>query len=121
MKKNNYNYNNQTGMYRHKILLRQRTITTDELLQEIETYEDYDHFWAMVKTSKNGESITAGQESTKVQKRYVVKYSSKLDEFINAEKTSFEVVHKGVVFDVKEAINDNDTNETVTIFVEGRV
>lgn len=121
MKKNNYNYNNQTGMYRHKILLRQRVIITDDLLQEIETYEDYGHFWAMVKTSKNGELIENGQEQVKVQKRYVLKYSKKLDDFINAEKTSFELVHKGVIFDVREAINDNDMNETITVYAEGRV
>ncbi|MEQ6353942.1 phage head closure protein [Lysinibacillus sp. M3] len=121
MKKNNYNYNNQTGMYRHKIFLRQRTITTDDLLQEIETFEDYGHFWAMVKTSKNGELIENGQEQVKVQKRYVLKYSKKLDDFINVEKTSFELVHKGVIFDVREAINDNDMNETITVYAEGRI
>lgn len=121
MKKNNYNYNNQTGMFRHKILLRQRVITTDDLLQEIETYEDYGSPWAMIKTSKSNEVIEAAQEKMKIQKRFVIKYSKKYDEFIDSEKTSFEVVHKGITYDVKEAINDNDINETITIYAEGRV
>lgn len=121
LKPNRYNYNNQSGMYRNKILLRQRVVIQDELLQDIETYIDYGTFWAMVKTSNSREQIEGGQESTEIQKRYVIKYSKRLDEFINAEKTTFEVVHNGVTFDVKEAINDNDLNETVTIYVEGRV
>ena len=121
MKPQNYNYNNQTGMYRHKIMLRQRVVIQDELLQDIESFIDYGTFWAMVKTSNSREQINSGQESTEIQKRYVLKYSKRLDEFINSEKTSFEVVHNGVVFDVKEAINDNDMNETITVFVEGRI
>jgi len=121
LKPNRYNYNNQSGMYRNKILLRQRVVIQDELLQDIETYIDYGTFWAMVKTSNSREQIEGGQESTEIQKRYVIKYSKRLDEFINAEKTTFEVIHNGVTFDVKEAINDNDLNETVTIYVEGRV
>lgn len=108
-------------MYRNKILLRQRTLTIDEIGQEIETFSDYGTFWAMVKTSKNDEVLVAGQETTKIQKRYVLKYSSNLDGFISAEKTTFEVVHNGITFDVKEAIDDNDLHETVTIYVEGRV
>ena len=118
MKPQKYNYNNQTGMFRNKITIRQRTLEVDELLQEIETFVDYGTFWAMVKTSKTDESITAAQESTKIQKRFVVKYSKSLDVFIGAEKTSFEVVHKGIIYDVKEAIDDNDLHETITIYCE---
>ena len=121
MKPNKYNYNNQTGMYRHKILLRQRVVIVDDLLQEIESFQDYGSYWAMVKTARSNEVFSARQEQMEVQKRYVVKYSKSLEAFINAEKTSFEIVHNGVTYDVKEAINDNDMDETITIFVEGRV
>lgn len=121
MKPQKYNYNNQTGMYRHKILIRQRIVTQDELLQDIDDYVDWGRPWAMVKTSKNEEINENGQEQTKVQKRYVIRYSKSLQAFIDAEKTSFEVVHNGVVFDVKEAVNDNDLNENITIYVEGQV
>lgn len=121
MKPNKYNYNNQTGMYRNKILLRQRVTELDDLMQEIETFVDYGTFWAMVKTSKNGELVENGQEQLRVQKRYVLKYSTRLADFINAEKTSFEIIHNGVIFDVKEAFDDNDLHETITVYVEGRV
>lgn len=118
MRDNKYNYNNQTGMFRNKILLRQRTVVTDELLQEIETFVDYGTYWAMVKTVQNKEVFESRQEQLNVQKRFVVKYAKSLDEFISVEKTSFELVHNGVTYDVKEAIDDNDLHETITIFCE---
>ena len=121
MKPNKYNYNNQTGMYREKILIRQRIVTQDDLLQDKDDYDDYGTFWAMVKTSDNNEEVSNGSEKLVVKKRYVLKYSKRLEDFINAEKTSFEIVHKGVIFDVKKAIDDNDLHETITVFVEGRV
>lgn len=121
MKPNKYNYNNQSGMYRHKILIRKRIITTDDLMQEIDDYEDYGSYWAMVKTLKGNELMAASQEQFKKTTRFVIKYSKSLDEFITAEKTSFEIKHKGVTYDVKDAINDDELNETVTILAEGRV
>lgn len=63
--------------------------------------------------------MDAGREQTKVEKRYVLKYAKSLDEFIDSEHTSFEVVQNGVVYDVKSALNDDDMNITVTIVVEG--
>lgn len=108
-------------MYREKILLRQRVVTQDELMQDIESYVDWGRPWAMVKTSRNGEVMSAAQEQMKIQKRYILKYSKSLDGFIDAEKTSFEIIHKGIAYDVKEAINDNDLNQTITVYVEGRV
>jgi len=52
MKQFKYNDNNHSGLYRHRILIRKRTLTTDELLQEIETFEDYGRYWTMIKTLK---------------------------------------------------------------------
>lgn len=120
MKQFRYNENNHSGLYRHRILIRKRTLTTDELLQEIETFEDYGRYWAMIKMLKGSEIMDAGREQTKVEKRYVLKYAKSLDEFIGSEHTSFEVVQNGVVYDVKSALNDDDMNNTVTIVVEGR-
>lgn len=108
------------AQFNKRILIRKRTLTTDELLQEIETFEDYGGYWAMVKTLKGSEIMGAGREQTKVEKRYVLRYSKSLDEFIKNEHTTFEVVHNDVLYDVKSAINDDDMNITVTIVVEGR-
>ncbi|MFJ7888403.1 phage head closure protein [Lysinibacillus xylanilyticus] len=120
MKQFKYNENNHSGLYRHRISIRKSILTKDELLQEIETFEDYGRYWAMIKTLKGSEIIGAGREQTKFEKRFVVKYTKSLDEFINTEQTSFVIVQKGIVYDVKSAINDDDMNVTVTIVVEGR-
>ena len=108
-------------MYRDKILLTRRTVTLDALRQPIETFEEYGSYWAMTKTYNNREQLTNGAEQTRVQRRYVVKYAKSLDEFIDAEKTHFELVHKGITWNVLEAVNDNGLNETITIYAEAHI
>lgn len=120
MKDFKYNYNNQSGMFRNKILLLRRSTVTDELLQEIETTEDFGYYWAMVKTNRNQHVINDGQDQTQYNKRYVIKYTKRLDDFINADHTNFEIVDGGITYDVLEAINDNDLNSTITVYVRGR-
>lgn len=93
----------------------------DELLQEIESYSDYGNYWAMIKTVKGSEYISAAQEQFEKTVRFVIRYSKSLDVFIDTEKTSFEIVYKGITYDVKDAVNDDEMNNTVTIVAEGRV
>lgn len=119
MRDDKYNYNSQTGMFREKILLRRRTVIQDELLQDIETYEDWGSYFAMVKTLTNRERIEVGQEQLMYTKRYVIKYAKSLDKFIESDQASFEIVHKGITCEVKEAVNDNDLNKTITILAFG--
>jgi len=116
-----YNPNDNSGTYRHKILIRQRTLIVDDLLQEIETYTDYGNYWAMIKTVKGSEYINAAQEQFEKTVRFIIRYSKSLDALIATEKTSFEIVYKGVTYDVKDAVNDDEMNNTVTIIAEGRV
>ncbi|MCK1987161.1 MULTISPECIES: phage head closure protein [Lysinibacillus] len=120
MKQFKYNENNHSGLYRHRISICKRILTKDALLQEIETFEDYGRYWAMIKTLKGSEIMGAGREQTKVEKRFVIKYAKSLDEFINTENTSFVIVQNEIVYDVKSAINDDDMNITITIVAEGR-
>ena len=121
MLKNQYNYNSQTGMYREKINLTRRTVTTDALLQPIETFQDFGSYWAMVKTFNNQEQLQNGTEQLRIRKRFVIKYAKSLQDFIDADHTTFELNHKNVTYDVKEAVNDNELNKTITIYVEGRI
>lgn len=107
--------------FNKRILVRQRTIVVDELLQEIEGFEDYGKYWSMIKTVKGSEYIDAAQEQFEKTIRFIVRYSKSLNAFIAAEKTSFEINYKGVVYDVKSAVNDDEMNKTVTIIAEGRV
>ncbi|MBG9453309.1 hypothetical protein ABE61_04245 [Lysinibacillus sphaericus] len=104
-----------------RVLLRKRFLTTDDLLQEIEAFTDYGTYWAMVKTMKASEVITSGQEQTAKQIRFVLRYSKGLNTFIESEKTSFQIVYSGTIYDVKSAINDDEANLTITIIAEGRV
>ena len=107
--------------FRHRIELFQRISTVDDLLQEIEAYESWGKLWADIKTIKGSEYIEAAQEQQNKTTRFIVRYSKSLEQFLQAEKTSFEIIYKGVTYDVKDAMNDDEMNKTVTIVAEGRV
>ena len=107
--------------FKHRIELFQRTTIIDELLQETETYESWGKLWADIKTIKGTEYIAAAQEKQNKTVRFVVRYSKPLERLLQADKTSFEIVYKSVTYDVKDAMNDDEMNKTVTIIAEGRV
>ena len=115
-----YNPNNNTGSYRHRISVYKRTITVDELLQEIETFEEVTKLWAMIKTLK-GQEVMNGDTSTVNTSRFVVRYSNTLHDLFAEEKTSLEINYRGVVYNIKEVINDDEQNKTYTIVAEGRL
>lgn len=119
MKDFKYNYNNQTGMYRERIKIMQCSTTVDDIGQEIESYVDRGSYWSMVKTFSNREELRNGSEKFAIDKRFVIKYNKGLDDFVDSEQNTFEVIHKGITYKVKEAINDNDLNETITIRLLG--
>ena len=107
--------------FRHRIELFKRSTTVDDLLQEIETYESVGKLWADIKTLKGSEYIGAAQEKQNKMTRFIVRYSKSIEQFLQTEKTSFEILFKGVTYDVKDAMNDDEMNKTVTIIAEGRV
>lgn len=115
-----YNPNNNTGSYRHRITIHKRTITVDELLQEIEVFEEVTKLWAMIKTLK-GQEVMNGDTSTVNTSRFVVRYSKFLHELFASEKTSLEIHYRNVIYDIKEVINDDELNKTYTIVAEGRL
>lgn len=105
-------------MYRNKILIDRTIITQGPLKQDIESNERYGSYWGMVKTSRDFNRFQNDVEATEKQRRFVIKYAKSLDEFLDSEKTQFTLVHRGIRYEVKEAINDNDLNDTVTIYCE---
>lgn len=119
MKDYKYNYNNQTGMFRNKIQLLKTIQTVDDLHQDIESVEDFGFYWAMVKTNRARHLLEDGQDQTQYLKRYVIKYTKRLNDFLNSDHTNFKVLDKGIEYEVLEAVNDNDLNTTVTIYVRG--
>lgn len=110
----------QPAQFKHRISLFKRTITTDELFQEIETFEEVTKLWAMIKTLKGQEAQTA-DTSTVNTSRFVVRYSKYLRDLFADEKTSLEIHYRGVVYDIKSVINDDELNKTYTIVAEGRL
>jgi len=121
MLQNRYNHNTQTGMYRNRILIRRRVLTQDDLLQEIETFEDYGRYWARIITVHGREYFAAAQEKQNNTSRFIIKYSTTLEQLIQSDKTSFEIEYKNNVYDVKDVYNDNELDLTVTIVAEARV
>lgn len=107
--------------FRHRIELLERKIAKDDLMQEVKTYESWSKLWADVKTTKGSEYINAAQEQQKVVTRFIVRYSKTLNEFVNQQKTGFQIVFKSIVYDVIDVINDDEFNKTFTIIAEGRV
>lgn len=109
------------GDFNKKITLQKRTIEQDELFQDIETFENFGTFWANVKTTRSSEAVTSGNLESLKETRFILRYSKKLNNLLESDKTHFSLVYKGATYDVKSAINDNEENVTVTIVAEGSV
>jgi len=107
--------------FRHRIELFQRTTSTDNLLQEIEVYVSYGKLWADIKTIRGQQYLEAGHEGQNKTTRFIIRESKTLEQFMQSDKTSFEIEFKGVRYDVRDAMNDDELNKTVTIVAEGRV
>lgn len=114
-----YNYRSQSGMYRERITVQRLINNVDRIRQQVEQYETVQSFWAMVKTSSNREQIREGTEHFEIDKRFVVRYNGELMNILNSERNTFVILHEDIRYDVKEAINDNELNETITIRLRG--
>lgn len=108
------------AQFDRRISLFKRTITVDDLLQEIVTFEEVAKPWAMIKTLK-GEEAQNADAATVNTSRFVVRYSKALHDLFEEEKTSLEIHYRGVIYDIKSAINDDEANVTYTIVAEGRM
>ena len=121
MKPFKYNYNSQTGMYRNKILIQRQITETDSRKQQTSKFVDFGYYFAMIKTQKADEILSADSEKTFIVDRFIVKYSKRLDVLIKEQGTLIKVIHKGREYDVTSAVNDNELNETITLIGESEV
>lgn len=121
MKPLKYNYNNQTGMYRNKILIQKQITETDSRKQQTSRFVPFGNFFAMLKTQKGDEVLASDSETTSIVDRFVIKYSKSLDELINEQGTLIRIVYKERVYDVISAINDNGLNEQITLIGKSKV
>ena len=106
------------GELNKKVILQQRQITQDEIGQDIETLVEYGTFWAAVKTTRSSEAVMSGNLNSLNEKRFILRYSKRLQTLIDSDKTHFTLVYKGAKYNVKSAINDDENNVTVTIVGE---
>lgn len=106
------------GQFNRKITLKKRSIAEDALGQEIESFSDFGTFWAMVKTTRSSEAINIGNLQSLKVTRFILRYSRSLNELIESDGTHFTLVYKGLEYDVKSVINDDEANKTVTIIAE---
>jgi SPP1 family predicted phage head-tail adaptor len=107
-----YNSNNHSGLYRHRINIQKPVITKDSIGQEITTWEDVKLLWSMIKTVQGREYIAAASTQTEKTTRFIVRYTTGIDE-------SMRIVHKDKVYEIESVINDDEMNKTLTIIGKG--
>lgn len=121
MKPNKYNANSHSGRFNKRISIWGPTVTQDDIGNEIESFGELCKVWSMVKTTKGSEYPAAAQTNTVNVTRFVVRYSEALRDLFDEKKTKIELRYKGVNYDVKSIINDDELNITYTIIAEGRM
>lgn len=100
------------GQFRHRINIQEPVITRDSLGQEEITWEDVKMLWCMIKTVQGREYIAAAATQTEKTTRFVVRYTTGIDE-------SMRIVHKEKVYEIESVINDDEMNKTLTIIGRG--
>lgn len=122
MNQNKYNPNFNSGTFRHKISIFKRTIIKDSYKREVEgPPELICKCWSMIKTLK-GQEVVNGDTSFKNTSRFIVRYSKFFDQLFKInEATLLEIHYRGIVYDIKSVINDDEMNKTFTIIGEGRL
>lgn len=121
MKPNQYNANSHSGRFNQRISIWGPTIIKDEIGNETESFDELCKVWSMVKTTKGSEYSAAAQTNTVNVTRFVVRYSQTLRDLFADKKTRIEIRYKGIEYDVKSIINDDELNQTYTIIAEGRL
>lgn len=121
MQSNKYNANSHSGRFNKKISIFGPVVTQDEIGNEIESFGEICKRWSMVKTTKGSEYSAAAQTNSENTVRFVVRYSSFLQDLFASKKTKLEIMYKSVSYDIKSIINDDELNKTFTIIAEGRM
>ncbi|MBO0961445.1 phage head closure protein [Neobacillus sp. MM2021_6] len=110
-----YNPNFNSGQFRNRITFLKPETVEDELGQEDTTWIDYKKAWAMIKTVKGSEYVSAGAEHVVITSRFIIHYT----EGITAD---MRIDYNGRIFDIIEPpINDDELNKTLTILAKERV
>ncbi|QPC47112.1 phage head closure protein [Mangrovibacillus cuniculi] len=110
MKKNSYNPKQNTGSFRNRITILSAESIMDNLGQiRSISWTEYKRAWAMIKTVKGSEYISAGANRREVIYRFIVPYTAGIT-------NEMRIKYQNRYFDVIEPpINDDELGKTLTI------
>lgn len=109
MKPNKYDQNNNTGKFRHRIIVQE--INPDAVNENgypIEQWETIKRPWAKIKTVKGSEFVAGNAEVNVEIKRFIIRPTSGLDE-------KQRIIHKGIIYDIEAILEDDEEEVTYTI------
>lgn len=110
-----YNPNYNSGQFRNRITFFKPVTIEDELGQKETTWVKHKKAWAMIKTVKGSEYISAGAEQVTITNRFIIHHT----EGITAD---MRISFQGRTFDIVEPpINDDELNKTLTILAKERL
>jgi len=88
---------------------------TDELGQDETEWIEFKSAWAMIKTLKGSEYVSAGAEQGSITSRFVVFYTAGITK-------DMRISYQNRIFDIIEPpINDDELNKTLTIIAKEHV
>ncbi|MCM3628801.1 phage head closure protein [Paenibacillus glycanilyticus] len=120
MNPNKYNANSHTGRFNKRITIMGQSVIQDEIGNEIEVFTEICKLWSMIKTLRGSEYNAAGQTESVDITRFIIKWTRTIEDIFALEKTKLSVQYKGISYDVKSVINDDELNQTFTIIAEGK-
>lgn len=103
-----YNPNNNSGSFRHRILLQTFTETENDMGDTIEDWKDFKTVWAMIKTLKGREYVSAAAVSNENTVRFVIRYTTGIN-------PDMRIIHRDRIFEIESVINDDELDKTLTI------
>lgn len=98
------------GMLRNKITIQKKSITTDEIEQQIESWFDYFTCYAYVNNLSGSEYWAAAQQHSENTVVFTVRYCRKL---ANMTSQDYRIIFRGNIYDINFV--DNVMYENTTL------
>lgn len=98
------------GELRHRITIEQKTITKDELLNNVEEWAEYYSCYASINGLSGSEYWAAQAQQAENTVTFLVRYHRKIE---NMNPQAFRIIFKGSVYDIKHIDNFKYMNDTV--------
>ena len=96
------------GDLRHRIVLRKKVVTEDELKQQSETWTDVVTIWACVEPLSGKEYFAAKQTNAEVSVKFTLRY-------LSGVKSDMRVAFKDRSFEIQTVINPKERNRSLVL------